>query len=73
MAALSYGTAKRVLPLYEPAHRQRGKFTFVIYLRYAIRRPPRFTGVLRFSASFRSMLTLRARSIMAGDLSARVS
>src|ERR1700721_816089 len=69
MAALSYGTAARIAT--RELHSSRGKFTFVI-LSVAIG-VAALTGVRGFSASFRSMLTLRARSIMAGDLSAKGS
>jgi putative ABC transport system permease protein len=69
MAALSYGTAGRIA--IRELHSSRGKFTFVI-LSVAIG-VAALTGVRGFSASFRSMLTLRARSIMAGDLSARTT
>ncbi len=69
MAALSYGTAARIAT--RELHSSRGKFTFVI-LSVAIG-VAALTGVRGFSASFRTMLTLRARSIMAGDLSARAS
>src|SRR6201992_1087027 len=69
MAALSYGTAARIAT--RELHSSRGKFTFVI-LSVAIG-VAALTGVRGFSASFRSMLTLRARSIMAGDLSARMA
>ncbi|MEO7029727.1 MAG: FtsX-like permease family protein, partial [Acidobacteriaceae bacterium] len=67
MASLSYSTAARIAT--RELHSSRGKFTFVI-LSVAIG-VAALTGVRGFSASFRSMLTLRARSIMAGDLSAR--
>jgi len=67
MASLSYATAARIAT--RELHSSRGKFTFVI-LSVAIG-VAALTGVRGFSASFRSMLTLRARSIMAGDLSAR--
>jgi putative ABC transport system permease protein len=69
VAALSYGTAARIAT--RELHSSRGKFTFVI-LSVAIG-VAALTGVRGFSASFRSMLTLRARSIMAGDLSARAT
>ena len=69
MPGLSYATASRIA--IRELHSSRGKFTFVI-LSVAIG-VAALSGVRGFSASFRSMLTLRARSIMAGDLSARVS
>ncbi len=69
MAALSYGTAARIAA--RELRSSRGKFFFVI-LSVAIG-VAALTGVRGFSASFRSMLTLRARSIMAGDLSARTT
>ena len=69
MARLSYGTAARIAT--RELHSSRGKFTFVI-LSVAIG-VAALTGVRGFSASFRSMLTLRARSIMAGDLAAKLS
>src|ERR1700729_3989580 len=69
MASLRYSTAGRVAV--RELHSSRGKFTFVI-LSVAIG-VAALTGVRGFSASFRSMLTLRARSIMAGDLSARAN
>lgn len=69
MAALSYSTAARIA--LRELRSSRGKFTFVL-LSVAIG-VAALTGVRGFSASFRSMLTLRARSIMAGDLSARTS
>jgi putative ABC transport system permease protein len=65
--ALSYSTAARIAA--RELRSSRGKFAFVI-LSVAIG-VAALTGVRGFSASFRSMLTLRARSIMAGDLSAR--
>src|ERR1700679_4325479 len=51
-------------------HSSRGKFFFVI-LSVAIG-VAALTGVRGFSASFRGTLLTRARSIMAGDLSARM-
>ncbi len=69
MAALSYGTALRIAT--RELRSSLGKFAFVI-LSVAIG-VAALTGVRGFSASFRSMLTLRARSIMAGDLSARIN
>jgi putative ABC transport system permease protein len=69
MPSLSYATASRIA--IRELHSSRGKFTFVI-LSVAIG-VAALSGVRGFSASFRSMLTLRARSIMAGDLSARTS
>jgi putative ABC transport system permease protein len=69
MASLSYATAARIAS--RELRSAPGKFAFVI-LSVAIG-VAALTGVRGFSASFRSMLTLRARSIMAGDLSARTS
>ena len=69
MASLSYATAARIAT--RELQSSRGKFTFVM-LSVAIG-VAALTGVRGFSASFRSMLTLQARSIMAGDLSARTS
>ena len=69
MASLSYATAARIAT--RELRSSRGKFAFVV-LSVAIG-VAALTGVRGFSASFRSMLTLRARSIMAGDLSARTS
>ena len=69
MAGLSYRTAARIA--IRELHSSRGKFTFVI-LSVAIG-VAALTGVRGFSASFRTMLSLRARSIMAGDLAARTT
>ena len=69
MASLSYATAARIAT--RELRSSRGKFAFVV-LSVAIG-VAALTGVRGFSASFRSMLTLRARSIMAGDLAARTS
>ena len=69
MASLSYATAARIA--IRELHSSRGKFFFVV-LSVAIG-VAALTGVRGFSASFRTMLTLRARSIMAGDLSARTT
>ncbi len=69
MPSLSYSTASRIA-LRELRH-SRGKFVFVI-LSVAIG-VAALTGVRGFSSSFRSMLLLRARSIMAADLSARTT
>ncbi len=69
MPSLSYNTAARIAS--RELRSSPGKFTFVV-LSVAIG-VAALTGVRGFSASFRSMLTLRARSIMAGDLSARTS
>ena len=69
MASLSYSTAVRIAT--RELHSSRGKFTFVV-LSVAIG-VAALTGVRGFSASFRTMLSLRARSIMAGDLSARTT
>ena len=69
MAALSTATAARIAT--REMHSSRGKFFFVV-LSVAIG-VAALTGVRGFSASFRTMLTLRARSIMAGDLSAKTT
>ncbi len=69
MASLSYRTAARIAT--RELHSSRGKFTFVV-LSVAIG-VAALTGVRGFSASFRTMLSLRARSIMAGDLSAKTT
>ena len=65
--ALSYGTAMRIAT--RELRSSRAKFLFVI-LSVAIG-VAALTGVRGFSASFRRVLLLRARSIMAADLSAR--
>lgn len=67
MAGLSYSTAARIA--WRELRSSRGKFAFVV-LSVAIG-VAALTGVRGFSSSFRSMLLLRARSIMAADLSAR--
>src|SRR6059058_1757574 len=69
MASLSFGTAARIAMRELKA--SRGKFAFVL-LSVAIG-VAALTGVRGFSAAFRAMLTLRARSIMAGDLGARMN
>jgi putative ABC transport system permease protein len=69
LASLTYTTAARIAT--RELHSSRGKFTFVI-LSVAIG-VAALTGVRGFSASFRTMLSLRARSIMAGDLSAKTT
>jgi len=69
MASLSYRTAARIAS--RELRSSLGKFAFVV-LSVAIG-VAALTGVRGFSASFRSMLTLRARSIMAGDLAAKDS
>jgi putative ABC transport system permease protein len=68
MAALSYRSAAKIAA--REMHSSRGKFFFVI-LSVAIG-VAALTGVRGFSASFRSTLLDRARSIMAADLSARM-
>src|ERR1700759_4549447 len=68
MAALSYHSAIKIAA--REMHSSRGKFFFVI-LSVAIG-VAALTGVRGFSASFRSSLLNRARSIMAADLSARM-
>ena len=64
---LSYGTAARIAA--RELRSSRAKFLFVI-LSVAIG-VAALTGVRGFSSSFRRVLLLRARSIMAADLSAR--
>src|SRR5277367_6306381 len=68
MATLSYRSAAKIAA--REMHSSRGKFFFVI-LSVAIG-VAALTGVRGFSASFRSSLLSRARSIMAADLSARM-
>ncbi|WP_260740122.1 ABC transporter permease [Tunturiibacter lichenicola] len=68
MATLSYRSAAKIAA--REMHSSRGKFFFVI-LSVAIG-VAALTGVRGFSASFRSSLLNRARSIMAADLSARM-
>src|SRR5882757_6272043 len=68
MAALSYRSAAKIAA--REMHSSRGKFFFVI-LSVAIG-VAALTGVRGFSASFRGSLLTRARSIMAGDLAARM-
>ncbi len=68
MGNLSYGTAMRIAS--RELRSSKGKFLFVI-LSVAIG-VAALTGVRGFSASFRSTLLTRARSIMAADLSARM-
>ena len=68
MASLSYSTAARIA--IRELRSSPGKFAFVL-LSVAVG-VAALTGVRGFSASFRSMLLLRARSIMAGDLAARM-
>jgi len=69
MPSLSYKSAAKIAA--REMHSSRGKFTFVI-LSVAIG-VAALTGVRGFSASFRSTLLVRARSIMAADLSARTT
>jgi len=66
-SALSWTSAAKIAS--REMRASRGKFVFVL-LSVAIG-VAALTGVRGFSASFRSTLLLRARSIMAGDLSAR--
>ena len=68
MGSLSYATAGRIAS--RELRSSRGKFLFVI-LSVAIG-VAALTGVRGFSASFRTTLLTRARSIMAADLSARM-
>lgn len=65
MAALSFATTARIAT--RELRSSRGKFAFVV-LSVAIG-VGALTGVRGFSAAFRSMLLLRARTIMAADLS----
>lgn len=67
MARLSFRTAARIA--FRELRSSRGKFAFVV-LSVAIG-VAALTGVRGFSSAFRSMLLLRARSIMAADLAAR--
>jgi putative ABC transport system permease protein len=67
--ALSYSTATSIAT--RELRSSRGKFAFVV-LSVAIG-VAALTGVRGFSSSFRAMLTLHARSIMAGDLAARTT
>ena len=69
MARLSYRTAARVAA--RELRSSRAKFAFVV-LSVAIG-VGALTGVRGFSAAFRSMLLVRARSIMAADLAARTN
>src|SRR6201989_1810677 len=69
MAALSYRSAAKIAA--REMRSSRGKFFFVI-LSVAIG-VAALTGVRGFSAAFRATLLLRARSIMAADLSARTN
>ena len=67
MASLSFATTARIAT--RELRSSRGKFAFVV-LSVAIG-VAALTGVRGFSAAFRSMLLLRARTIMAADLSVR--
>lgn len=67
MASLSYHSAAKIAA--REMRSSRGKFLFVL-LSVAVG-VAALTGVRGFSASFRTTLLLRARSIMAADLSAR--
>ncbi len=67
MASLSFGTTARIAT--RELRSSRGKFAFVV-LSVAIG-VGALTGVRGFSAAFRSMLLLRARTIMAADLAVR--
>jgi putative ABC transport system permease protein len=68
MASLSYASAVKIAA--REMRSSRGKFFFVV-LSVAIG-VAALTGVRGFSASFRGSLLTQARSIMAGDLSARM-
>ena len=67
-SALSWTSAAKIAS--REMHSSRGKFLFVL-ISVAIG-VAALTGVRGFSASFRTTLLLRARSIMAADLSARM-
>lgn len=69
MASLSYSTAARIAT--RELRSSPVKFGFVL-ISVAIG-VAALTGVRGFSAAFRSMLLLRARSIMAADIAARMS
>ncbi len=69
MASLSYRSASKIAS--REMRSSRGKFFFVI-LSVAIG-VAALTGVRGFSSSFRATLLTRARSIMAADLSARMT
>src|ERR1700735_3892492 len=69
MPSLSYSTASRIAA--RELRASRGKFVFVV-ISVAIG-VAALTGVRGFSSSFRATLLLRARSIMAADLSARTT
>ncbi len=69
MTSLSYATAARIAS--RELRSSRGKFAFVL-LSVAIG-VAALTGVRGFSSAFRATLLLRARSIMAADLSARTN
>ena len=69
MASLTWNTASRIA--LRELRSSMGKFAFVI-LSVAIG-VAALTGVQGFSASFRHMLSVRARSIMAGDLAAKMN
>jgi putative ABC transport system permease protein len=69
MPSLSLATASRIAA--RELRSSRGKFAFVL-LSVAIG-VAALTGVRGFSASFRNALLLRARSIMAADLAARMN
>ncbi len=69
MGSLSYSTAGRIAA--RELRSSPGKFAFVL-ISVAIG-VAALTGVRGFSAAFRSMLLLRARSIMAADISARMA
>ncbi len=68
MGSLSYSTAARIAT--RELRSSPGKFAFVL-LSVAVG-VAALTGVRGFSASFRSMLLLRARGIMAADIAARM-
>jgi putative ABC transport system permease protein len=68
MASLSYSTSARIAA--RELRSSPGKFAFVL-ISVAIG-VAALTGVRGFSAAFRSMLLLRARSIMAADIAARM-
>jgi putative ABC transport system permease protein len=68
MPSLSYRSAAKIAA--REMQSSRGKFIFVL-LSVAIG-VAALTGVRGFSSSFRTTLLMRARSIMAGDLAAKM-
>lgn len=68
MAALRWSTAARIAT--RELHSSKGKFLFVV-LSVAVG-VAALTGVRGFAASFKQTLLVRARSILAADLAARM-